>query len=246
MHPHISIKAEPLFELGGFVITNSYFTSLIVIALFCLMAYYYSSEISRKNKGPFFYFIQFALKNLHDFFKSVLQEKVGAFFPFIGALFFYIILQNWFGLLPGVGSLLIAVGESHGEIERIPLLRANTADLNTTVALGIIAVLAIQYYGFKYLGSDYIKKFINFKSPLDFVLGFLEIISEISRVISFAFRLFGNIFAGEVLITIIAFLVPVLASFPFLMLEIFVGFVQALVFSMLTAVFLNMATAKHH
>ncbi len=246
MHPHISIKAETLFEIAGFHVTNSYFTSLIVIALFCLLAYFYSVEVHKKNKNGFFYFMQFGLKSLYDFFKSVLHEKVGAFFPLIGALFFYIILQNWFGLLPGVGSLLVAVGESHGEVEKIPLLRANTADLNTTIALGIIAVIAIQYYGFKYLGGDYLKKFINFKSPLDFVLGFLEIISEISRIISFAFRLFGNIFAGEVLITIIAFLVPVLASFPFLMLEIFVGFVQALVFSMLTAVFLNMATAKHH
>ncbi len=246
MHPHISIKAEPLFEIAGFNVTNSYFTSLIVIALFCLLAYFYNLESSKKNKNSFFYLMQYALKMLHDFFKSVLHEKIMVFFPLIGALFFYIIMQNWFGLLPGVGSLLIAVGEKGGEVERIPLLRADTADLNTTIALGIIAVISIQYYGFKFLRADYIKKFINFKSPLDFVLGFLEIISEISRVVSFAFRLFGNIFAGEVLITIISFLVPVLASFPFLMLEIFVGFVQALVFSMLTAVFLNMATAKHH
>ena len=134
----------------------------------------------------------------------------------------------------------------HEEIMTVPLLRGNNADLNATLALAIISVLMIQYYGFYFLGfKAYISKFLNFKDPIYFVLGILEIISEISKILSFAFRLFGNIFAGEVLLTIVAFLVPVLASFPFLMLEVFVGFVQALVFSMLTSVFLSLAVSKH-
>jgi F-type H+-transporting ATPase subunit a len=98
-----------------------------------------------------------------------------------------------------------------------------------------------------YLGwGGYLSKYFNFSNPINFFLGLLEIISEISRVVSFSFRLFGNVFAGEVLLLVIAFLIPVFISFPFFMMEIFVGFVQALVFSMLTAVFLNMAVAKHH
>ena len=105
----------------------------------------------------------------------------------------------------------------------------------------------IQVFGIKFLGfKDYIKKYINLTNPINFVLGILEIVSELSKILSFSFRLFGNIFAGEVLLTIVAFLVPVLASFPFIMLEIFVGFIQALVFSMLTAVFISGAIAKHH
>ncbi|KKP61402.1 MAG: ATP synthase F0, A subunit, partial [Candidatus Roizmanbacteria bacterium GW2011_GWA2_34_18] len=88
--------------------------------------------------------------------------------------------------------------------------------------------------------------FFNFSDPISFFVGILDILSEFSKVLSFAFRLFGNIFAGEVLLTIVAFLVPVLASFPFIALEIFVGFVQALVFSMLTAVFLSNAVVEHH
>ena len=103
------------------------------------------------------------------------------------------------------------------------------------------AVGYIQIAGFSNLGLSYLKKFFNITNPINFVVGLLELVSEISRIISFAFRLFGNIFAGEVLLTVIAFLMPVLAPIPFLGLEIFVGFIQALVFSMLTAVFLQLA-----
>ena len=156
------------------------------------------------------------------------------------------ILKNWFGLLPGVGSFLIKVVEEHGEVF-IPLLRGNNADLNTTLALAIISVVSIQFFSIKYLGiKKYLHKFFNFSDPISFFVGILDILSEFSKVLSFAFRLFGNIFAGEVLLTIVAFLVPVLASFPFIGLEIFVGFVQALVFSMLTAVFISGAIVEHH
>lgn len=127
----------------------------------------------------------------------------------------------------------------------VPLLRGPTADLNTTLALAIIAVVSVQYYGLVTLGGAYLKKFFNFSDPIMFGVGLLEIVSEISRIMSFAFRLFGNIFAGEVLLTVIAFLMPVIAPLPFLGLELFVGFIQALVFSMLTAVFLSMATVSH-
>jgi len=176
----------------------------------------------------------------------VLGDKTPVFFPLLFAFFFYILLQNWFGLLPGVGSLLIRVVEEHEKIF-IPLLRGNNADLNTTLALAVISVLSIQYFSIKYLGiKKYLHKFFNFSDPISFFVGILDILSEFSKVLSFAFRLFGNIFAGEVLLTIVAFLVPVLASFPFIGLEIFVGFVQALVFSMLTAVFISGAIVEHH
>lgn len=244
--PHISIKAEPLFDLFGFHVTNSLFTSLFVTIIFILIAVYYNSQITKKNKSGFFYFIQFIIKSIYDLFQSITGNKINVFFPWLGAFFFYILLQNWFGLLPGVGSVGLKLIKEHGE-QYIPFFRANTADLNTTIALGIIAVVLIQYYGFKYLGwKEHLSKFFNFKGPIDFVLGLLEVISEFSRILSFSFRLYGNIFAGEVLLAIMAFLIPVLASFPFLLMEVFVGLIQALVFSMLTAVFLNVAVQKHH
>ena len=179
-------------------------------------------------------------------FRSVLGDKIDKFFPILFSFFFYILLQNWFGLLPGIGSILIRITEGHEQI-LVPLFRGNNADLNTTLGLALISVSLIQYYSIKYMGiKGYLKKFLNFTNPIMFFLGILEIISEISKVVSFAFRLFGNIFAGEVLLTIIAFLVPVLASFPFILLEIFVGLIQALVFAMLTTVFISNAIAEHH
>lgn len=128
----------------------------------------------------------------------------------------------------------------------VPLFRASTADLNTTIALALISVGMTQYYGVAYLGLSYFTKFLNFKQgPIFTFVGLLEIISELAKVISFAFRLFGNIFAGEVLLAVIAYLLPLIAPVPFLGLEIFVGFIQALVFAMLTLVFINMATVGH-
>lgn len=139
------------------------------------------------------------------------------------------------------------VDTEHGEETKlVPLFRGPTADLNTTLALALLSVSIIQYYGIKSLGLKiHLSKFFNFSNPIYFYVGILELISEISRILSFAFRLFGNIFAGEVLLAVIAFLIPLIVPLPFLGLEIFVGFIQALVFAMLTAVFLAVATTAH-
>lgn len=244
--PHISIKPEHLFEIFGYPVTNSYLAAIIVITLFFLLALYYSQQTKKETRSNFFYFLQFTLKGLYGFFKNAVGDKIDILFPVLSALFIYILLLNWFGLLPGAGSILIKVAEGH-EFHFIPLLRGNTSDLNTTLALAMIAFFFIQFYGIKMLGAGkYLKKFFNFSNPLSFFTGILEIVSEFSKILSFSFRLFGNIFAGEVLLTIIAFLMPILASFPFLLLETFVGLIQALVFSTLTAVFISNATAKSH
>lgn len=127
----------------------------------------------------------------------------------------------------------------------VPLFRAATADLNTTLALAIIGMVSVQIFGLKNLGVGYSKKFFNFSSPIMFFVGFLELISEFSKIISFGFRLYGNIFAGEVLMGVIAFLVPIIAPTPFYFLEVFVGFIQALVFTLLLTVFLTGAAESH-
>lgn len=142
-----------------------------------------------------------------------------------------------------VTSETTVVEEEAHEAKFTPLFRGATADINMTLALAMIAVVAIQYFGFRALGFHYTTRFISFKSPISFFVGLLELVSEMSKVISFAFRLFGNIFAGEVLLTVMAFLMPFIIPLPFLMLELFVGFIQALVFSMLTGVFLSVAVS---
>lgn len=246
MKLHISIKAEPIFHAFGIPITNSMLLTFVVIILFTLTAINYRSNATKEKKNTLFYFITFLLKSIYTLFESILGKHIDTFFALLASFFFFIMLENWFGLLPGVGSLLINIGEA-GKSEMVPLLRAGTADLNTTIALALISVILIQYYGVKFLGvGGYLSKFFNFKSPIDFFTGILEIVSEFSKVISFSFRLFGNVFAGEVLILVIAFLIPWLASAPFLLLEIFVGLIQALVFAMLTGVFINLAITKHH
>ncbi|MCX7881356.1 MAG: F0F1 ATP synthase subunit A [Patescibacteria group bacterium] len=246
--PHISLKAEKVFEIFGFPITNSYLTSLMVIFLFFIIGQYYSFQLTLplKKRSGLFFMINYINNALFSFFSPILGENTFLIYPVVAGFFIYILFQNWLGLLPGVGSLLIKI-HHHEETHFIPLLRGATADLNTTISLGLLSVLITQIYGIRLLGiKEYIKKFFNLKNPISFFTGFLEIVSEFSKIFSFGFRLFGNIFAGEVLLTVIAFLLPILASFPFLLLEIFVGFMQAVVFATLTAVFISLAVSKHH
>jgi F-type H+-transporting ATPase subunit a len=246
--PHISIKAEVLTEILGFPLTNSLLSSWLVVLLFFLIGLYYQrqSRLPSAKRSGLYYLIQAINKGLYGFFNSVIGEKIEIFFPLLASFFLYILFQNFLGLFPGVGSILLGVGE-HGEYHNIPILRGGTADLNTTLALGIFSVAASQYYGIKILGfKGYLNKFFNLQNPISLFTGILEVFSEISKIISFSFRLFGNIFAGEVLLVVIAFLIPILASLPFLLLEIFVGFIQALIFTTLTAVFINSAVAKQH
>ncbi len=133
-----------------------------------------------------------------------------------------------------------------GKHSATDLLRGANADLNMTLALAIISVFMTQVIGVQFVGLGYFKKYLNFSDPISFFIGLLEILAEISKVVSFAFRLFGNIFAGEVLISVMKFLVPVLIPVPFLGFEIFIGGLQAYVFAMLSLVFFNMATSSHH
>lgn len=287
---HISIKPEAVAYIGNFPVTNSLITNILVLTLFFIVSLIFSLQLKRSS-NTFTFAIKHIVVSLHDFFKDILSKETMSAMPIILSIFMFVLLNNWAGLIPGVGSITVPAAEkehvvesshedekaidtpatdshensekvvndhSEGEATRtdseeeehhasvIPLFRGTTADLNTTIMLAVLSFLVIQFYGVKVLGFGYLKKFINLHGPIDFFVGLLEVISEFSKIISFAFRLFGNIFAGEVLLVVIAFLIPVVASFPFLLLEVFVGFIQALVFAMLTAIFINVATTAHH
>jgi len=188
-------------------------------------------------------FFELAIETMLNFFEDVWGDKGKSrrFFAFLATFFLFILASNWFGLIPGVGT----IGFHEGE-EFAPLLRSLNSDLNATVAWAIISVITTQIAGFVALGfKKHLGKFFNFKSPIDFFVGILELISEVSKLISFSFRLFGNVFAGEVLLVVMMFLVPYILPLPFFMLEMFVGLIQALVFTTLTLVFLKMATEAH-
>lgn len=240
---NITLAAEKIGALGGFPITNSLLASWLVMVVLFVFTYMATRTLTLRPNG-IQSVAELIVGGLHDFFHQVTGEHTSRFFSLLASLFLFIITANWMGLLPGFGTIGF-YHHIHEEIEFVPLLRAATADLNMTIGLALISVIMIQYFGFKVIGFKYSLRFLSFKDPISFYVGILELISEISKIISFGFRLFGNIFAGEVLLAVMAFLMPFIVPLPFLTMELFVGFIQALVFSMLTAVFLNVAVSHH-
>lgn len=238
MDIHISLAAEPIIHLGPISVTNSMLVSWLV-TLFLIYAARLATKKIKVVPGRLQNLAEMILDGLLGFFKGVAGKHTREFFPLVTTFFIFILLSNWSGLLPGVGTIGF-YEHAHGEKVFVPLLRGATADLNTTFGLAIVSVLAIHYYALRHLGtSDYIvSRFVN-------PIGILELMADVAKVLSFSFRLFGNIFAGEVLLVVIAALMPVLAPLHFIGLEVFVGFIQALVFTMLTIIFLNTAVETH-
>ncbi len=242
----ISIKAEEIFHIGIFPVTNTLLTSWLVVAVLCILAFLISRNI-KYVPGKIQNFFEFVIESLLGFFETIAgsREKAVKFFPIVATIFLFVLLSNWMGILPGIGS--IGFHEIHEEKEVfVPLFRSVNSDLNMTLALALIAVVLSHLYGIWTIGfKHHVGKFLNFSGPVNFFTGILEAISEFAKIISFSFRLFGNVFAGEVLLVIIAFLIPYLAPVPFLGLELFVGLIQALIFATLTMVSLISATEAH-
>lgn len=242
----ISLAAEKIAHLGPIPITNSMVTSWVASILLITLSFFATRNLKLIPKGiqnTFELVIEFLIGTIDSVIGN--REQTKRYFPLLATIFLFIIANNWFGLLPGIGT--IGLREEHlGKSIFVPIFRAGNADLNTTLALAIIAVIMIQVFGIIAIGGfKYASKFLNFKSPIMFFVGILEFISELSRIISYSFRLFGNIFAGEVLLAVISMLFAFVLPLPFMGLEIFVGFIQALVFTMLTIVFIKMATLDH-
>lgn len=240
---HISLAAETIFNINGFKITNSLLASFITSFLLIALAFVISINLKEKP-SRFQAIIEAIFVFILDLAESVGGAGARIFVPLVVTFFLYILLGNWLGLMPGFGSIGFEVVEE-GHHKFVPLLRGATADLNTTLALALISVFAIQFYGISKLKLGYFKRFFNFSSPINFFVGILELVSDVAKIISFSFRLFGNVFAGEVLLAVIIALVPIIAPLPFFGLEIFVGLIQALVFSMLTLVFIQMSMVEH-
>ncbi len=246
----ISLAAEPIFHIGGFEVTNSLLTAWIVVAFLVIVSIALKKKIKKVPKG-----LQNFVEAMFESFLKIMDSVSGSrkqsikFFPIVVTIFLFVIFNNWIGLIPGVGT--IGFNEVHnGHEVFVPLFRAGSADLNFTLAVAIIAVASTHFFGIVALGfAKHMKKFIDlkklYKDPVMFFVGILEIIGEIAKTVSFSFRLFGNIFAGEVLLTVVAILVPYVAPLPFLFLEVFVGLIQAAVFAMLTLVFLSLQTSEH-
>jgi len=242
---HIQLPGERVFAIGGIAITNTMLSGLLASVFLIWFGWAATRNLKEKPSG-LQNVAEMAVEALLGLVEGVAGRHLGRqFFPLVATIFLFILTANWMGLLPGFGTIGVLEHE-HGETILVPLFRSASTDLNTTVGLAIIAVVMVEYYGIKTLGAKrYLSRFINFSGPIEFFMGILEMISEVSRIISLSFRLFGNVFAGEVLLTVIGFLIPFVAVLPFYGLELFVGAIQAFIFAILTLVFLTLATMEH-
>lgn len=243
----ISIAAETVTHILGMPITNSLLASILTTVVLVTISYFATRNLKETPKGVQ-NVVEYAVESLYGMIQDVTQDKrkTNAFFPVVATIFLFVITSNWMGLLPGYSTVGVNEETAEGHEIVVGFFRSANSDLNSTIALAVVAVLAIQFMGIAFLGvMKYGKKFIDLSSPIAFFIGILEIVSEVAKMISFSFRLFGNIFAGEVLLTVIMTIAPFVAPLPFFALELFVGFIQALVFAMLLTVFMNTATMAH-
>src|SRR3989338_3498806 len=231
---HISIVAETLFHVGPLPITNTMLTGWVVSLLLILVAVLVSRSI-REIPGTLQNIAEKVIEELLKFFETIAgkRETAERFFPIVATIFLFVLISNWIGVLPGLSAIGIReIQDGHETF--MPLLRSVHSDINMTLVLALIVVVLSHIYGLYTVGvKHHLGKFITFKNPIALFTGVLEIISELSKIISLSFRLFGNVFAGEVLLIIIGSLVPYIAPVPFLGLELFVGFIQAIIFATL-------------
>lgn len=244
-----TLASETIGYIGGFPLRNTMLMAWLAMGILTILSLCLWRTRYKQIPGRFQCLMEVIVEELFNFFDSVVGDRAQTrrFFPLVATIFIFLIIANWMGILPGVGSITIQ-GMHEGHLTYIPLFRSMNADVNMTLAIALISVVMTQVFGIAALGiSSYASKFFvpPWRDPVGSFVGVLELIAECAKVISFTFRLFGNIFAGEVLLVVIAFLMPYIAPLPFLGLELFVGFIQALVFALLTLVFLKMATAVH-
>lgn len=263
--PSVELPSEGVFHVSGFTITNtliaSWLTIIVLVGLF--------AACTRKMKlipGRLQSITEMAIEALLNFVTGVAgEENARKLFPVIATIFIYVITNAYLALTPIYGT--IGIHEAEGTF--VPLLRAPNTDVNVPLSIALVAFFFIEYWGIRSIGAlKYINSFFNFGQLHDgivslfkgkirpaitgIVFGFinlfvgcLEVFSHFIRIISFTFRLFGNMTAGEILLLVVCFLVPLIATIPFYGLELLIGFIQALIFAGLTLVFGTIALTPH-
>lgn len=239
---HVALAAEKVGEFLGLPITNTLLMSWAVMAVLLTVAFFVRRNVAL-IPGRFQTALETVFGFAYDYVADTLENRELArrVFPLLATTFLFIWIANALEFTPGIGSIVV----HHGE-ESIPLLRSVNSDLNMTLALTLIAVLVIEFAGMITVGFfRYWGKFFNLRG-VGSVVGLIEFIGEAARVISFSFRLFGNIFAGEVLIAVVSFFVPYILPVPLMAFEMFVGIVQAAIFTLLMLFFIKMAVTDPH
>jgi F-type H+-transporting ATPase subunit a len=241
---HITLASERLFTLWGIPITNSLITTWVVMALLLVGGYFLGKSLSVRPGR-----VQAAVEDFFRYLLHMMEETLGSrelavrYFPLIMTIFVFVLTANMLDILPIFGS----IGFTRGG-EFLPIFHAVNADLNTPLALAIVSFVVIELSGILTLGVlKYGGKFINIRGgAMMFVVGLLELVGNVVRLVSFSFRLFGAIFAGEVLLLVIAHFLPYIASVPFMAFEAFEGLLQAAVFAILTLAFIKIAIDEPH
>lgn len=241
---HIALAAEKLGEFVGLPITNTLVTSWIVVGLLVTLGLIIGGRLALVP-GRFQMLIELGFEYVYNFVAETLESRDLArrFFPLLMTIFLFVLTANLLEFTPGIGS----VGFFHAGGEFVPLLRSVNTDLNTPITLAIITFFVVEITGIVLIGGiKYFRKFFDVSSFFGFFVGIVEFIGEFARAISLAFRLFGNILAGEVLIVVATFFAPYFAPVPLMLFETFIGFLQAAIFSLLTLFFIKLAMTEPH
>lgn len=252
----VPLAAETIGHIGKFGVTNTILMAWLVISTLVIFSIFATRKLT-KIPGKLQNVLELIIETADNMIRDLAGEKGRIFLPLVLTFFIFIMMSNLMGLLPG----LSAIGfweKLEGHKVFVPLLRSGNSDLNITLSLGLISVIMTQFFGLKYKGLyGYFKHY--FHNPLSgglaFVIGgiaigafvgVLELISEFVKIVSLSFRLFGNIYAGEAVISTVSGISKWIAPLPFLMLESIVAVVQAAVFALLTLVFISIITANPH
>lgn len=244
MDIHISLASETLFTVFGFNVTNAMFTGTISLIIFLAIFIYVASMVKRGKYNRFVGLIQWGFEGMLSQIDSVIPDKKLArkIAPFAITVFFYVLISYWMSVLPGLDSI---------KYNDVPVLRSITADMNFTFGLAILALVLVQVYAIRQHGHwGNLRRYLRnpLKDPIGSFEGFLELIGEVSRYSALSLRLFGNAFAGEILLLIIAVLTSYFSvvTLPLFMgFELFIGFIQAYVFFILTIIFTSLALESH-
>ncbi|WIG60835.1 MAG: ATP synthase F0 sector subunit a [Ktedonobacterales bacterium] len=259
--PHIAVPSDVLFTIGGYPVYNTFLIT-ILSALVIIGMFYIALRKSRIIPHRAQNLVEWIFTSILNLCYEVAGKKNGRrFFPWVLTIFLLVLISNWWEVIPGIETIGTKSAEVPGCPEQlsgillwgnsanciVPWLRPPSTDLNFTIALAVISVVATQIYGFKVLGAGkQLGRYFTLKDgPMGLVVGLLELALEPLRILSLSFRLFGNLFAGDVLLLVIGFLLPVVGVIPFYFLELFVGFIQAFVFAFLTLIFMTLGTTAH-
>lgn len=233
---HIVLKPEILGFYKSLPITNTLVTSWIVMTVLVVLSFILSFRIKLIPTSRLQNVFELIIETGYDTVWGLAHSKAKVFFPIVMTFFLYILFGNLLGLLPGFATITF---------KHQPLLRSINSDLNMTLGLALISAFLTHAFAIRYLGFlGYLRKWFTL-NPIFLFVGFLELVGEVTKVVSLSLRLFGNIFAGEVVLSTISNLLAFVAPLPFYFLEIIVGVVQAAVFMMLTLVFMVLLSEKH-